>query len=126
MPGFSATFLLEKKNIWQRVILKFYPALEGKIEARKDENWHYLVVHGIQLAPFRGEQGLKLLEKEITTFNKELSNSIAKTLKNQEVNQEKAREARATNFSTSKPTTPKKKLVLKVVEIPLSQESSEI
>lgn len=58
---FTASYLLEKKAIWQH-LLPFKSAQE-------DEPWHKVAIHGIPIADFNNPHGMQLLVDEIKTFN---------------------------------------------------------
>ena len=61
-PSFSASFLLEKKAIWEHVV----PYKSAQI----DTPWFKVIIHGIPIIEFDTTTGMQLVVNEIKTFNK--------------------------------------------------------
>ena len=66
MPGLTADYLLEKKQIWEAI---FSEHLKSR---KKNVPWNKLMIHKIPIAPFSMDDGLFLLKEEIETFNPEI------------------------------------------------------
>ena len=66
MPGYTADFLIEKRQVWEQIFSPYLKSME------KNTNWSKLVIHGIPIAPFSMDDGLYLLKEEIETFNPEI------------------------------------------------------
>jgi len=66
MPGYTADFLINKKQVWEQAFSPFLKSMEKAME------WSKLVIHGIPIAPFSMDDGLYLLKEEIETFNPEV------------------------------------------------------
>src|SRR5436190_16117170 len=66
MSGYTADFLINKKQVWEQA---FSPFLKSMKKAMK---WNKLVIHGIPIASFSMNDGLYLLKEEIETFNPEV------------------------------------------------------
>lgn len=60
-PGFSASFLLEKKAIWEHIA--------PHKSAQVDTPWFKVVAHGIPIHEFDNSTGMQLVVDEIKTFN---------------------------------------------------------
>src|SRR5699024_7726344 len=65
---FSADFLQKNQSIWQKHF-KFSSTYEDKM-------WHKVIVHGVPTDIFNFDEGLKLFEDELKTFNSISSSSI--------------------------------------------------
>ncbi|KKA20704.1 hypothetical protein T310_5270, partial [Rasamsonia emersonii CBS 393.64] len=61
MEDFSASYLVEKKSIWESYI----PFSNHMY----DKEWARLVVHLVPTSPFNHPEGLEMLRDEIETFN---------------------------------------------------------
>jgi hypothetical protein len=61
---FSAQFLLDHKLVWEHII--------PHKEAKRDQTYYKVAIHGIPLIDFGQANGLDLIKEEITTFNKGL------------------------------------------------------
>ena len=64
-PQFTADYMLEKEHIWKNAVT--YK------EARRDQSWYKIVMHGIPLQDFNHDEGMDLVVTEITTFNEGLT-----------------------------------------------------
>lgn len=65
--AFSADYLIEKQDIWKRII--------PHKTLHKESTWYKVVIHGVPLTDFDSPDGLKgdLVKQEIKTFNKGLN-----------------------------------------------------
>jgi len=66
MPGYTADFLINKKQVWEQAFSPFLKSME------KAMKWSKLVIHGIPIAPFSINDELYLLKEEIEIFNPEV------------------------------------------------------
>ncbi|TVY12556.1 hypothetical protein LARI1_G009473 [Lachnellula arida] len=66
---FKAQDLLNNEPVLRELI--------GYQTAKVDSSWHNVVVHGIPLQDVRGEEGLRMIEEDIKTFNKSLNLELA-------------------------------------------------
>jgi hypothetical protein len=64
MERINATFLMDKKEIWDSYI--------PFINAVYDSEWAKLVIHTVPVQPFNMDDGLDILKSEIETFNPRL------------------------------------------------------
>jgi hypothetical protein len=61
MEDFTASYLLEKADVWKSII----PSSQYSL----DDPWTKVVVHSVPTKPFQGEEGRELLRQEIEIFN---------------------------------------------------------
>jgi hypothetical protein len=66
MPDYTADFLIEKRQVWEKSFSPYLKSMEKGVE------WSKLIIHGIPIAPFSMDDGLFLLKEEIETFNPEV------------------------------------------------------
>ena len=71
MPGYTADFLIEKRQVWEKSFSSYLKSMEKSVE------WSKLIIHRVLIASFSMNDGLFLLKEEIETFN-----SKVKLLKN--------------------------------------------
>ena len=66
MPDYTADFLIERRQVWEKAFSSYLKSMGKNVE------WSKLVVHGIPITPFSMDDGLFLLKEEIETFNPEV------------------------------------------------------
>ena len=66
MPGYTADFLIEKRQVWEKSFSSYFKSMEKSVK------WSKLIIHEVPIAPFLMDDGLFLLKEEIETFNLEI------------------------------------------------------
>ena len=66
MSGYTADFLIEKRQIWEQAFSPYLKSMGKNVE------WSKLIIHRVPIAPFLMVDELFLLKEEIETFNPEI------------------------------------------------------